>query len=244
MPEQVGSSAAFIVRLGRGPFPFETAPRNGLRMVDVCCCAGAASMGYYRKGFDLTGIDKDPQPNYPFDFIQADLLDLDPQWIRDNFDAGHTSPPCQFHSAMSACRPGLADTYPELIGPARELFEAAGIPYVIENVERARPYMRDPITLCGFMFGRELYRHRLFEANFPLPQPDHPEHTIPASKAGHWVPGTVMSVAGHVAPVAKAREVMEVDWTTREELVEAIPPYYTEWVADHLLTALEARDVA
>ena len=215
-----------------------------LRLIDVGCCAGAASMGYRRKGFAVTGVDIDPQPNYPFDFIQADLLDLDPQWIADNFDAGHISPPCQGYSGMSSCRPGLADTYPRLISPARELFEAAGVPYIIENVEAARSEMRDPIMLCGLMFGRELYRHRLFEASFPLPQPAHPEHTIPASKAGHWVPGTIMSIAGHVAPVAKAREVMEVDWTTREELVEAIPPYYTEWVANHLLTEIEARAAA
>ena len=201
-------------------------------------------MGYWRRGFDVTGVDKEPQPNYPFTFIQADLLDLDPQWIADNFDAGHSGPPCQGYSGMSNCRPGLADEYPRLIGPVRELFKAAGIPYVIENVPLARAEMRDPIMLCGFMFGRELYRHRLFETNFPLPQPDHPEHTIPASKAGHWRPGTVMSVAGHVSPVAKAREVMEIDWTTREELVEAIPPYYAEYVGEHLMAAVRGEVAA
>lgn len=203
------------------------------RLLDICCCAGAASMGYHRAGWHVTGSDIDPQPNYPFTFILANLLDLDPQWIADNFDAVHISPPCQPDSAMSNCRPGLAATYARLIEPARELAQATGLPYVIENVVGAA--LIDPVMLCGFMFGRELYRHRLFETNWPLAQPVHPEHTIPASKAGHWVPGTVMSVAGHAAPVAKAREVMEVDWTTRDELAEAIPPYYTEFVGSQLM---------
>jgi DNA (cytosine-5)-methyltransferase 1 len=214
------------------------------RMIDICCCAGAASKGYADAGWYVEGFDVEPQPNYPYRFTLADLRDLDPYWIADNFDAGHVSPPCQFYSGMSNCRPGLAAKYPELIGPARALMQATGLPYVIENVPLARGHMRDPVTLCGFMFGRELYRHRLFETNWPLTQPDHPEHTIPASKAGHWRPGTVMSVAGHVAPVAKAREVMEIDWTTRDELAEAIPPYYAEHVGRQLMAHLQAQEAA
>jgi DNA (cytosine-5)-methyltransferase 1 len=214
------------------------------RLLDICCCAGAASMGYHRAGCDVTGIDIDPQPNYPFTFIQADLRDLDPNWLAANFDAAHVSPPCQFYSPMSACRPGLAGQYPDLIGQSRALLDASGLPYVIENVEGARAYMHDPVTLCGFMFGRELYRHRLFETNWPLVAPDHPPHTIPASKAGHWRPGTVMSVAGHVAPIAKARDVMEINWTTRAELAEAIPPYYTEHVGQQLLAVISERQAA
>lgn len=225
------ASAALLARNSPALWP---------RLLDICCCAGAASVGYHRAGFNPTGIDINPQPNYLFEFIQASLLDLDPAWIAENFDAVHLSPPCQPDSAMTNCRPGLADTYARLIEPARELARATGLPYVIENVEAARPEMRDPVMLCGFMFGRELYRHRLFEASFPLAQPEHPAHTIPASKAGHWTPGTVMSVAGHVAPMWKAREVMEADWTTRDELAEAIPPYYSEYVGQHLMEHLAA----
>jgi DNA (cytosine-5)-methyltransferase 1 len=150
-----------------------------------------------------------------------------------DFCAIHASPPCQGYSKMSNCRPGLADKYPKLIEPLRERLIASGLPYIIENVEGAP--LIDPIALCGFMFGRELYRHRLFEANFPLTEPGpHPEHTMPASKAGHWRPGTVMSVAGHFAPAWKGYEIMEIDWMNREEVAEAIPPYYTEWVGREL----------
>jgi DNA (cytosine-5)-methyltransferase 1 len=137
---------------------------------------------------------------------------------------------------MTTCRPGLADKYPALIEPTRERLLEAGVPYVIENVEGSP--LHDPTVLCGFMFGLELYRHRLFEASVPLPPIAHPQHTMPASKAGHWRPGTVMSIAGHVAPIAHARRIMGIDWTTREELAEAIPPAYTEWIGAHLLAAV------
>lgn len=203
------------------------------RLLDLFCCAGGASVGYYRAGFDVFGVDIDPQPNYPFPFIQADAIAF-LEFPLVGFQAIHASPPCQRFSNMSHCRPGLAQQYEDYISATRAGLERTGLPYVIENVPRAP--LENPITLCGHMFGLELYRHRLFESNVPLIAPGHPEHTLPASKAGHWTPGTVMSVAGHAAPVAKAREVMGIDWTTREELSEAIPPAYTEYVGAQVLT--------
>ncbi len=213
-------------------------------LLDLCCGAGGAAMGYARAGFDVIGIDLNPQPNYPFEFIQADALEFVEHVLLHGFrgrhiSAWHASPPCQFASAMSACRPGLAETYPNLIGPTRDLLIETGLPYVIENVPMAAKWMIDPIMLCGFMFGLELYRHRLFESNVALIEPMHPVHVKPASKAGHWIPGTVMSVSGHVAPIAHARTIMGIDWhTTRDELVEAIPPQYSEHVGRQLLAAL------
>lgn len=211
------------------------------RLLDLFCGAGGAAMGYHRVGFEVVGVDKEPQPNYPFEFHQADVLDLvrSDWWLAQAWwDAVHASPPCQPDSAMSSCRPGLAEKYPRLIEPTREILVGLGLPYIIENVPRAP--LRDPLVLCGQMFGLELYRHRLFESSVPLSAPEHPEHVIPASKAGHWKPGTIMSVAGHVSPMAKAREVMGIDWTTRDELVEAIPPVYAEYVGRQLMAALES----
>jgi hypothetical protein len=105
---------------------------------------------------------------------------------------------------------------------------------VIEQPEGSP--LLDPVTLCAWSFGRELYRHRLFEpgGGFTLAQPAHREHTRPASKAGHWKPGTVMSVAGHVGNVALARQVMEIGWSTRDELAEAVPPFFTRWIGEQL----------
>lgn len=203
-----------------------------MRILDLFCGAGGAAMGYHRAGFEVVGVDIAPQPNFPFEFHQADALTLDPGWVA-SFDVIHASPPCQRYSAMTNARPGLADGYPDLIAHARRLLQESGRPYVIENVPGSP--LIDPVMLCGQMFGMELYRHRLFESNAPLAAPPHPEHVVPASRAGHWKPGTIMSVAGHVAPVAKAREVMGIDWTTRDELAESIPPAYTEHLGRLLL---------
>lgn len=195
-------------------------------------------MGYHRAGFDVVGVDIAPQPNYPFQFIEGDALEYlrgHGSWAATH--AIHASPPCQHYSAMSTCRPGLADKYPDLVAPTRELLVQTGLPYVIENVPGSP--LVNPITLCGQMFGLELYRHRLFESNIPMQEPLHPDHVVPASKAGHWRPGTIMSVSGHVAPIAKAREVMGIDWTTRDELAESIPPAYTEHVGAQLRAVIE-----
>lgn len=192
-------------------------------------------MGYYRAGFDVIGVDINPQKNYPFEFIQDDALKVGVRY-GDWFDVVHASPPCQAFSSMTSCRPGLADSYPDLVAATRELLVESGKPWVIENVPGAP--LHDPITLCGQMFDLELYRHRLFESNIALVAPEHPAHVIPTSRAGHWTPGTIMSVSGHIAPIAKAREIMGIDWTTREELAEAIPPAYTEYVGRQLMATL------
>lgn len=199
-----------------------------LRLLDLFCGAGGASTGYARAGFDVVGVDLYPQPRYRFEFVQADALNFP----LDGFDAVHASPPCQRYSSMSSCRPGLGDEYPDLVGATRARLQAAGVPYVIENVPGAP--LLNPVTLCGHMFGLSLYRHRLFEASFPLPDLGHRAHTTPASKAGHWKPGTIISVAGHVSPIAVAKAAMGIDWMTRDELSEAIPPAYTYYVGYHL----------
>ncbi len=208
------------------------------RILDLFCGAGGATKGYQRAGFEVYGVDAFHQPNYCGDeFVISDAM-----WALGNvdflntFDAVHASPPCQGYSNMSHCRPGLAAKYPLLIEPVRLELQRWGGRYIIENVPGAP--LHDPTVLCGTMFGLRLYRHRLFETNFPTVAPKHPEHTVPASKAGHWKPGTIMSVAGHVAPIKEAREAMGIDWMTRDELGEAIPPAYTEHIGNQLKEAL------
>lgn len=220
-------------------------------ILDGCCGAGGATRGYVDAGHEVWGADIEPQPNYcksgATGFRQADILDLlaNPAALA-MFDFIHVSPPCQRGSKMSNCRPGLAETYPDLVSPVRELLAASGKPYVIEQPEHGLPLI-DPVILCGWQFGYPLYRHRCFEAGggvvlpHPMAQPDPPrrprscgwDHPVPAAKAGHWEPGKFVSVAGHER-VGLTRPAMAIDWTTREELAEAIPPYFTYWIGGHL----------
>lgn len=204
----------------------------GIRLLDLFAGAGGASAGYHRAGFEVVGVDISPQKNYPFEFHQADALEFVKEHGHE-FDAIHASPPYQRHSAMSNCRPGLAETYPDLVAPIRDLLVASGKPWVIENVPGSP--LNNPITLCGHMFGLKLYRHRLFETSFEVTAPEHPKHLIPASRAGHWKPGTIMSVSGHIAPIAVAREAMGIDWMNREELSESIPPVFTDFIGSRML---------
>ena len=143
------------------------------RLLDLFCCAGGAAKGYSDAGFEVVGVDINPQPNYPFEFIQADVLNMDIGFLQD-FDAIHASPPCQSYSDL-AKRNRNADAHPRLIEPVREMLDKSGRPYVIENVEGAP--LQNPIVLCGTMFkGLRVIRHRLFEANFPLVAPEHIPH--------------------------------------------------------------------
>lgn len=181
-------------------------------------------------------------PRYPFNFVQADAIEYAAEhW--SEFDAIHASPPCQRFSKMSACRPGIADNYPDLIAPTRELLTSTGLPYVIENVPGAP--LIDPVMLCGSHFnltawwpkyGRVgLRRHRLFETNFPLPQYaecDHSLYSVPVYGGGpsgdkHRLRGEGCAQAG--------RDVMGIDWMTRDEIDEALPPAYTEYIGRVML---------
>jgi DNA (cytosine-5)-methyltransferase 1 len=160
---------------------------------------------------------------------------------------------------VTNCRPGLSDDYPDMIAETRGLLRATGLPWVIGNVEGA-PLAQQPtldgeahgITLCGHMVGLPLYRHRLFESNFPMAQPSHPPHVIPGNKAGRsivpgfrrpalWKPGTIVSVSGNCVPIAVAREAMGIDWMNRDELAQAIPPAYTELIGHQLLAHVGER---
>jgi DNA (cytosine-5)-methyltransferase 1 len=200
------------------------------RVLDLFCKAGGAGMGYYLAGYEVVGVDIEPQPNYPFEFHQADAL----EYPLDGFDLIHASPVCKDYSACSV----LNDvSHPRQIEALRERLTASGTPYVIENVVGAP--LRHPVMLCGAMFGLHVYRHRLFEASFHIPQPAEPAHVWPLAKMGRPVrPGEFMQPVGHFSGVATARAAMGISWMTRDELAQAIPPAYTLHVAR---AAIEGR---
>src|SRR3989338_9102679 len=114
-----------------------------MRLLDLFCGAGGAAMGYSRAGFtEIVGVDIKPQPRYPFTFIQADAM----TYPLDGFDAIHASPPCHKYSTVGKqSAKKLGTIYSDLVGPIRERLEAAGVPYVIENVMGAP--LRQPVKL-------------------------------------------------------------------------------------------------
>lgn len=217
-------------------------------LIDLCCKAGGASMGYHRAGFRVVGVDWKRQPRYPFPFIQADMMDLTPEDF-EGAAAVAASPPCQGYTEIRHA-PGTVGA-PRLIGPVERLLVATDLPYIIENVAGAAEDMPGALTLCGSMFGLgaqgcQLQRHRLFLSNIPLEAPRACRHRAPAigvyggharlRSAKHGGRGTRdVWAGGHKAAAARA---MGIDWMTLGELSEAIPPAYTRHLGQILLAHL------
>jgi len=222
------------------------------RLLDLFCGAGGASMGYHRAGFDVTGVDIEPHPSYPFAFVLADARDIlgDLDYLR-TFDALAGSPPCQELTRARHLREAQGGTVKEhgtnLIPETREGFVRSGLPYVIENVEDAVRYLRTPVLLCGSSFGLQVRRHRLFETSFfmfSVPCEHHAQGR-PVGVYGSW--GDEVPGGGRTAKsIEEAREAMGIDWMgwrsrTQEwnDLKESIPPAYTEHIGAQLLDHLE-----
>ncbi len=202
------------------------------RLLDLFCGAGGAAMGYHRAGFEVVGVDIHHQPNYPFEFIQSDALEL--AFHPGDFDAIHASPPCQAYSTATVYRDRHADLY----ATTRTLLQATGLPYVIENVIGA-PY-RSGFILCGSMFGMRVRRHRNFESSELMLRPEcrHEEQGRPITVTGE---GGAFS-GRHSLRVSKFQwgDLMGMPWATPAEIAQAIPPAYTEWIGSRLLEVISS----
>jgi DNA (cytosine-5)-methyltransferase 1 len=209
-----------------------------MRLLDLFCGAGGCARGYHDAGLadEIVGVDINPQPNYPFTFIQADAVTFDVT----GFDFIHASPPCQGYSVLRHTTGGKE--YPMLVEDIRAKLRAAGGPYVIENVVGAP--LLNPTLLCGLMFDIQVIRHRLFETSFQLDAPYHPSHRDTFTHERHkycsFANGaTHITVAGNNFKREDAAVAMEIDWMERKhELAQAIPPAYTEWIGCRFLKKL------
>jgi DNA (cytosine-5)-methyltransferase 1 len=212
------------------------------RLLDLFCGAGGAGMGYHRAGFEVVGVDINPQSRYPFEFIRADAVhEFDLVFLEVEPAVIHASPPCQ---AFTNARVIHSREHLDLLTPTRELLKETGLPWVIENVPGAP--MRKDLVLCGTQFDAlagpngQLVRHRWFEFSDPYIAPPlvHPcRHDRPTvSVFGH---------GGHIYHrVEDWRKVMGIEWMTRDELAQAIPPAYTELIGHQLMQHIRAGAAA
>lgn len=216
-------------------------------LLEAYSCAGGAGFGYHLAGFNVTGLDKDPQPHYPFTFVQGDALKLlaDRDFLAQ-FAAIHASPPCQDHT-RGGSHPVHGTGW--MLAATRKLLEASGLPWIIENVPGSP--MRADFELCGCMFdlrlpGMQLVRTRWFETSwrhFEMRPPCH--HIGPAiSVTGHGTTSYARDKIGRNPTIAEYRALMAIDWMNRDELSQAIPPPYTEHVGRVLLEHLAAERAA
>ena len=217
------------------------------RLLDLFCGGGGAAMGYHRAGFDVVGVDIMDR-GFPFPFILADAMSPPVDFAR--FDAIHASPPCQHYSTQTA----EPDRHPDLYGPTRDMLIASGLPWAIENVMGA-PYSHG-VTLCGSMFGLKVRRHRNFETSHLILQ------SLVCDHAGQ---GTSVDVTGHPSGnnvgrdggkssipggthgnkwknLQHGQEAMGIGWMNKRDLPLAIPPAYTEFIGEQLMTHLAPTD--
>ena len=212
-----------------------------LRLLDLFCKASGSGYGYHLAGFEVVGVDLEPQPHYPFEFHQADAL----TFPLDGFDIYHASPVCKGYTDCN--RPNQQsllskEDYPRLIKDVRSRRVASGRPYIIENVMGAKRDLRATLLLCGSMFGLPIQRHRIFEiGNTDLficpPMPcNHKNATI--SVVGHSVWDSSLEGTRRKdgrrrpdsVPVEVGHRAMEITWMNKEELAQAIPPAYTHYI--------------
>ena len=199
-------------------------------------------MGYHRAGFDVFGVDIEPQPDYPFEFRRYDVLDLDPAHLAEAFDAVHASPPCQSFTAYRRKGHGVGDTAPDLIAPTRALLEATGLPWIMENVEGAP--LNDPVRCCGSSFGLDVRRHRIFESNVPLTAPpcNHRWATPRFAQATNRSNlRRTVEVGVWRIPLDVQQRAMGIDWLGLDDLSQAIPPAYTEFLGRQLHATIRAQ---
>ncbi|MFI6336219.1 DNA methylase [Streptomyces sp. NPDC050535] len=227
------------------------------RLLDLFSCAGGAAMGYHRAGFAVDGVDIASRPNYPFAYHHGDA----PERLAALIDSGeieryafvHASPPCQAKCALTVGTNqsrGWGGRHEDLVAPTRELLEKTGLPYIIEQ-PNGRADIRRDLTLCGEMFGLGVIRHRNFElGGWTIEQPAHVAHRgrVRGWRHGRYFDGPYVAAYGNGGgkpSIPELQAAMGITWTdVREELTEAIPPAYTEFIGRAHLAAMAPVEVA
>jgi len=230
------------------------------RLLDLFCGAGGAAVGYHRAGFEVYGIDYLPQKHYPFPLMEIDALQaieclLHGQVLRfkkdghifilgiDDFIAIHASPPCQFGS--NTTKPEHRLKYKNLIPQTRMLLEKTGKLFVIENVFGTRKHLKNPVMLCGTMFGLQIIRHRYFETSWGILFSPHTCcHLLKCVRQGYYPAEGInyVTMTGNFKNLPYAKKASGINWMNKKELAQAIPPAYTEYIGKYLMKAIAQND--
>lgn len=135
-------------------------------------------------------------------------------------------------------------------------FAASGLPWVVENVTGAKRDLPGPFMLCGSMFGLQddgwhLARHRWFATNMPI--------MLDRMCACHG--RKIIGVYGDLtandrrcagtrlnrpngdtrAGVERARRLMQAPWASPRGLSLGIPPAYTRWIGEQIISAISVK---
>lgn len=224
-------------------------------LLDLFCGEGGASMGYHQAGFEVVGVDIEPQPLYPFEFVRADAMQvLDDEAFIGRFSAVHASPPCTGHTTIASLA-GVRGRHGTewILHETVDRLTALGLPYVVENVAGAD--LPGALILCGSEFGLTdgpylLRRHRRFASNVFLM----------GAGGCNCSDRRVIGVYGDLsrndrratsrtspdgrpyrdmrAGIERARRILRMPWASAAGLTQAIPPAYTEWIGEQLLDAM------
>lgn len=207
------------------------------RLLDLYCCGGGASYGYEQAGFDVTGVDNAPQPKYKGKFIHHDAIEF-VRLYGKRFDVIHASPPCQQYSRSTKQFRIRGKKYDDLIALTRTELINTGKPYVIENVPNSP--LINPVQLCGTMFNLRTYRHRLFESNLEIKIPAHQSHDARNTPMGRKpIEGEFIQYVGHFSGVDLVQKMTGLHWLGQYELAQSIPPQYTKFIGEQLMSYLK-----
>lgn len=206
--------------------------RHSYRLLDLFCGEGLAAWGYWKSArfSEIVGVDmSDMNGRYAFDFIQRDALSLDYDFL-SQFDFIHASPPCQAYSKLTPD----PSKHPRLIASTHLMLQAAGKPYVIENVEGSSQELRPNLVINGQYVGLPIDRKRYFHVS-TLPSPLRLLRKSPATN--------VLIHSGDFLPKSDIEDAMGLDIIperkrrvlTREGIEEGIPPAFSKFIAELLL---------
>jgi len=210
-----------------------------MKALDLFCGVGGAGMGLHLAGFEVTGVDLHPQPNYPFKFLQADALEADVS----GYDLIWASPPCQRHSCLQHRTGGEYECF---IERTREKLNQSGLPWIIENVVGA-PLVK-PVMLCGSTLGLGVRRHRIFESNKPIYGNTCQHHRQPepidvtgtgARRIGDRMDGNGGN-SRKPRNLQEARDAMGMQWASRKEISQSIPPAFSEYLGLQIIDMLRS----